>query len=87
MAPHLAAEPGDPDEPLRARRVHSRQPHPRERVLPTPGRPGLPERVCVDTPKNVRKAKKAIKKAFQNQIDGGLLVHRGGLHLSPPTGA
>ena len=25
---------------------------------------------CVDTPKNVRKAKKAIKKAFQNQIDG-----------------
>ncbi|MEF9877788.1 MAG: thiamine pyrophosphate-dependent enzyme [Gordonibacter sp.] len=28
------------------------------------------ERVTVDTPKNVRKAKKAIKKAFQNQIDG-----------------
>lgn len=28
------------------------------------------ERVCVDSPKNVRKAKKAIKKAFQNQIDG-----------------
>jgi 2-oxoglutarate ferredoxin oxidoreductase subunit beta len=28
------------------------------------------ERVCVDTPKNVRKAKKAIKKAFQTQIDG-----------------
>lgn len=28
------------------------------------------ERVTVDCPKNVRKAKKAIKKAFQNQIDG-----------------
>ncbi len=28
------------------------------------------ERVTVDTPKNVRKAKKAIKKAFQNQVDG-----------------
>ena len=28
------------------------------------------ERVCVDSPKNVRKAKKAIKKAFQTQIDG-----------------
>jgi 2-oxoglutarate ferredoxin oxidoreductase subunit beta len=28
------------------------------------------ERVTVDSPKNIRKAKKAIKKAFQNQIDG-----------------
>ena len=28
------------------------------------------ERVTVDSPKNVRKAKKAIKKAFQNQIEG-----------------
>ena len=28
------------------------------------------ERVCVDSPKNIRKAKKAIKRAFQNQIDG-----------------
>ena len=28
------------------------------------------ERVTCDTPANVRKAKKAIKKAFQNQIDG-----------------
>ena len=28
------------------------------------------ERVTVDSPKNVRKAKKAIKRAFQNQIDG-----------------
>ena len=28
------------------------------------------ERVSVDTPQNVMKAKKAIKKAFQNQIDG-----------------
>lgn len=28
------------------------------------------ERVTVDCPKNVRKAKRAIKKAFQNQIDG-----------------
>lgn len=28
------------------------------------------ERVTVDTPANIRKAKKAIKRAFQNQIDG-----------------
>ena len=28
------------------------------------------ERVCVDSPKSVRNAKKAIKRAFQNQIDG-----------------
>ena len=28
------------------------------------------ERVTVGSPKNIRKAKKAIKKAFQNQIDG-----------------
>ena len=28
------------------------------------------ERVTVDSPKNVRKAKKAIKKAFQYQVDG-----------------
>lgn len=28
------------------------------------------ERVCVDSPKNVRKAKKAIKKAFETQIAG-----------------
>ncbi len=28
------------------------------------------ERVCVDSPKNIRKAKKAIKKAFQYQVDG-----------------
>ncbi len=28
------------------------------------------ERVTCDSPKNVRKAKKAIKKAFQNQVDG-----------------
>ena len=28
------------------------------------------ERVSVDTPQNVMNAKKAIKKAFQNQIDG-----------------
>ncbi|MCI9495604.1 MAG: 2-oxoglutarate oxidoreductase [Adlercreutzia mucosicola] len=32
--------------------------------------PAYIERVTVDSPKNVRKAKKAIKKAFQNQIDG-----------------
>lgn len=30
----------------------------------------LAQRVTVDTPKNVRAAKRAIKKAFQNQIDG-----------------
>ncbi len=28
------------------------------------------ERVCVDSPKNVRKAKKAIKKAFETQVAG-----------------
>lgn len=32
--------------------------------------PAYIERVCCDTPANVRKAKKAIKKAFQYQIDG-----------------
>lgn len=32
--------------------------------------PAYIERVTVDTPANIRKAKKAIKKAFQNQIDG-----------------
>ena len=32
--------------------------------------PAYIERVSVDSPKNVRKAKKAIKRAFQNQVDG-----------------
>ena len=32
--------------------------------------PAYLERVCVDSPKNVRLAKRAIKKAFQNQVDG-----------------
>ena len=32
--------------------------------------PAYLERVTVDTPKHVRQAKSAIKKAFQNQIDG-----------------
>jgi 2-oxoglutarate ferredoxin oxidoreductase subunit beta len=32
--------------------------------------PAYIERVTVDSPKNIRKAKKAIKKAFQNQVDG-----------------
>ena len=32
--------------------------------------PAYLERVTVDTPKHVRQAKRAIKKAFQNQIDG-----------------
>ena len=32
--------------------------------------PAYIERVTVDCPKNIRKAKKAIKKAFQYQIDG-----------------
>ena len=39
-------------------------------LLSTLDGPAYIERVCFDTPKNVRKAKKAIKKAFQNQIDG-----------------
>ena len=32
--------------------------------------PAYLERVCVDSSKNVRNAKRAIKKAFQNQVDG-----------------
>lgn len=32
--------------------------------------PAYLERVCVDSPKNVRNAKRAIMKAFQNQVDG-----------------
>ena len=32
--------------------------------------PAYIERVTVDSPKNIRKAKKAIKKAFQYQVDG-----------------
>ena len=39
-------------------------------LLATLDGPAYIERVCVDSPKNVRKAKKAIKKAFQNQVDG-----------------
>ena len=55
---HEPAEPGDPDLSLRPQHRDGRLPYPR--VL---------ERVTVDCPKNVRKAKKAIKKAFQTQID------------------
>ena len=39
-------------------------------LLSTLDGPAYIERVCCDTPANVRKAKKAIKKAFQYQIDG-----------------
>ena len=39
-------------------------------LLSTLDGPAYLERVTVDTPANVRKAKKAIKKAFQNQVDG-----------------
>ncbi|MDO4850886.1 MAG: thiamine pyrophosphate-dependent enzyme [Actinomycetota bacterium] len=39
-------------------------------LLATLDGPAYIERVCVDTPAHVRQAKKAIKKAFQNQIDG-----------------
>ena len=38
--------------------------------LPRLDGPAYLERVTVDTPAHVRKAKKAIKKAFQNQVDG-----------------
>ena len=38
-------------------------------LLSTLDGPAYIERVCVDSPKNVRKAKKAIKKAFQYQVD------------------
>ena len=39
-------------------------------LLATLDGPAYIERVCVDTPAHVRQAKKAIRKAFQNQIDG-----------------
>ena len=39
-------------------------------LLPSVIRPAYIERVSVDTPGNVMKAKKAIKKAFQLQIEG-----------------
>ncbi len=39
-------------------------------LLSTLDGPAYIERVTVDTPANIRKAKKAIKKAFQNQVDG-----------------
>ncbi len=39
-------------------------------LLATLDGPAYIERVTVDSPKNVRKAKKAIKRAFQNQVDG-----------------
>jgi len=39
-------------------------------MLATLDGPAYLERVSVDTPKNVRAAKKAIKKAFQYQIEG-----------------
>ena len=39
-------------------------------LLSTLDGPAYLERVCCDTPAHVRQAKKAIKKGFQNQIDG-----------------
>jgi 2-oxoglutarate ferredoxin oxidoreductase subunit beta len=39
-------------------------------LLSTLDGPAYLERVCCDTPAHVRQTKKAIKKAFQNQIDG-----------------
>jgi 2-oxoglutarate ferredoxin oxidoreductase subunit beta len=39
-------------------------------MLATLDGPAYIERVSVDSPKNVLAAKKAIRKAFQNQIDG-----------------
>ena len=39
-------------------------------LLATLDGPAYLERVCCDTPAHVRQTKKAIKKAFQNQIDG-----------------
>jgi len=40
------------------------------RLLATLDGPAYIERVSLDTPANVLSAKKAIRKAFQNQIDG-----------------
>ena len=39
-------------------------------LLCTLNGPAYIERVTVDTPKNIRNAKKVIKKAFKNQVDG-----------------
>lgn len=39
-------------------------------LLATLDGPAYIERVCCDTPKNVRRAKRAIKKAFKYQVDG-----------------
>ncbi len=39
-------------------------------LLSTLDGPAYIERVTVDSPRSVRKAKKAIKRAFQNQVDG-----------------
>ena len=45
------------------------------------------ERVCVTDIANINKAKKAIKKAFQKQMNGrGLHLHRGALHLPHQLG-
>ena len=49
--------------------------------------PAYLERVTVDTPKHVRQAKRAIKKAFQNQIDGiGYLDGGSGVHVPDELG-
>ena len=47
------------------------------------------ERVCVTDIANINKAKKAIKKAFQNQVDGvgySLHLYRGAVHLPHQLG-
>ena len=59
----------------------------RDARLPSTGRPTSSASACM-TCRNIKKAKAAIKKAFQLQMEGqGLHAGRGTLHLSRPTGA
>ena len=50
--------------------ANPKSPSPKGELLATLDGPAYLERVTVNSVKNVNKAKKAIKKAFQNQIDG-----------------
>ena len=67
---HQPAEPGDADQPLRPRYSTAGYPVRVCELLSSLDGVAYLERVTVDTPKNVRQAESAIKKAFQNQIDG-----------------
>ena len=56
-------------------------------MLATLDRAVFVERVSVDTPANVRKAKKAIKKAFEVQLEGkGFVISRSIINLPNKLG-